>query len=205
MAAARPWVSVVSHDSDTATDGAANTFPFPDVMRASIRPNIPTEPHQKFSRTVPTLIDFLSKAYCSCFSGHDHRLEYTLGWGIGPQTPYLNGSLFRKRIKPHIAKNPLTGFSTGDRDFRLEALNLSSEPQRQELNQDSGLVAPAGKKPDSYTASHMYRAFSSIFTKIGNIKLLGSLFPVDLFFLRFFLKISGVALDMTLNDLIKNN
>ncbi|KAA8520107.1 hypothetical protein F0562_014363 [Nyssa sinensis] len=61
MAVARPWVLVVSHDSDTVTGSAANTLPFPDVMMASIRPNIPTEPHQKFSLTMPTLTDFLSK------------------------------------------------------------------------------------------------------------------------------------------------
>ncbi|KAA8544635.1 hypothetical protein F0562_022647 [Nyssa sinensis] len=84
-----------------------------------------------------------------------NRLEYIPGWGIGLQTLYLNGFLFHKRIEPHIAKNPLTGFSTGDRDFRLEALNLSSEPHRRGLNQDNGPVAPARKKPDSFTASHI--------------------------------------------------
>ncbi|KAA8538212.1 hypothetical protein F0562_027965 [Nyssa sinensis] len=105
----------------------------------------------------------------------------------------------------HLAKSPFTGFSIGGRDSCSETLSLSSEPQRRGSNQDSGPMAPAGKKPDSSTASHIYRAFSNIFTKMGSIKLLGFLFPADLFFLRFFLKIWGIALDMTLDNLIKNN
>ncbi|KAA8544622.1 hypothetical protein F0562_022634 [Nyssa sinensis] len=82
MAAARPWVSVVSHDSDTATGGAANTLPFPDVMRASIRPNIPTEPHQKFSRTMPTLTDFLSTPAADASSPQSRSDLLTLGLAV---------------------------------------------------------------------------------------------------------------------------
>ncbi|KAA8522873.1 hypothetical protein F0562_009296 [Nyssa sinensis] len=65
-----------------------------------------------------------------------------------PQTPYLNGSLFHRRIDFHLAKKPFTGFSNGGGDFRLETLNPSSEPQRHGSNQGSGPAAPAGKKPD---------------------------------------------------------
>ncbi|KAA8514771.1 hypothetical protein F0562_017950 [Nyssa sinensis] len=82
MAAARPWVSVVSHDSDTAIGGAVNTLPFPDVMRASIRPNIPTEPYQKFSRTMPTLIDFLSTPVADASSPWSRSDLLTLGLAV---------------------------------------------------------------------------------------------------------------------------
>ncbi|KAA8525538.1 hypothetical protein F0562_007409 [Nyssa sinensis] len=50
MAAARPWVSVVSHNLDTATGGAANTLPSPDVMKASIRLHIVNFVHANITK-----------------------------------------------------------------------------------------------------------------------------------------------------------
>ncbi|KAA8537115.1 hypothetical protein F0562_029593 [Nyssa sinensis] len=126
-----------------AVSGDSNGDVVPDDTAAALYAVSPPSP--------PPSIPNSAISTTSRIQRHDHRLEYTPGWGIGPQTPYLNGSLFHKRIEPHIAKNLLTGFSTSDRDFRLEALNLSSEPQRHGSNQDSGPVAPAGKKPDSTT------------------------------------------------------
>ncbi|XAR50986.1 hypothetical protein NMG60_11005467 [Bertholletia excelsa] len=73
-AAARPLVTVHNLESDMATDGAANTLPLPDVMKASIRPDIVTYVHSNMSKNSRQPYAVSKKA------GHQTSAE---SWGTG--------------------------------------------------------------------------------------------------------------------------
>ncbi|XP_052203018.1 60S ribosomal protein L4 [Diospyros lotus] len=74
-AAARPLVTVQNLESDMATDGAAgNTVPLPDVMKATIRPDIVNYVHSNISKNSRQPYAVSKKA------GHQTSAE---SWGTG--------------------------------------------------------------------------------------------------------------------------
>ncbi|EYU38509.1 hypothetical protein ABFS82_12G138300 [Erythranthe guttata] len=74
-AAARPLVTVQSLENDMATDGAAaNSVPLPDVMKASIRPDVVTFAHGQISNNSRQPYAVSKKA------GHQTSAE---SWGTG--------------------------------------------------------------------------------------------------------------------------